>query len=724
MDLINKNSYKICAFLVLISGIFAMSPKNLSRLLVGVNINFIAHPVSTFLGFTLLYISFQLFRRKRLAYLISFSAMSILFFIAVLRGHFWQSSVYLIVLTVLTLTKSHFKVKSNNLNLKRAMSMSGVVLLLAFSYGIVSLYLIDKKMFNHDFTLLESVKYSVIQLMSFDSGLLHPATHQAELFLRSLDVIGLSTLFIVIVNLFKPIKFELFVSSKDYLLANELVAQYSTSTEDYFLLWPQDKHYYFNRSKSSFLAYRVQNGVALVLGGPIGKSTTFKRLLENFKLMCNSNGWIVSIIHSDDTTMKLAERMGMNSVFIGNEAIVDIKSFCEITLKDKHFRYVDNKAKAENLSIDFWQPPHSKNDLQRLKKVSDSWLKTPSRREYGFIMGPFSTAYLNKCRIMILKQNGKIIAYTNVIPNYVSDSASIDHMRHLPGIPNISMHFLLKSLIGQLADLDFKWFNLGLSPLAGLKDIKDPDLSERVLSIIKILGARYYSFKGVEQFKNKFRPIWQPKYILYEGRSPGLFKITRALSKASAISKPKSSRKIILYVLGIIASVSFVNFTLSYPLGLSSIGYVSRLEQRGTAYNWLFIIADIIAGTIICYLAYLGVKHSKKPILKLKYSLFALGGVGNIIAVLAPIRSSADYLHSIFSAISILGFFGAIFMDALSLKNKNQRNLVLILVVGLFCVGGLSAVSSITASGFIQRLQLFFITFYIVVFAHKIIKKL
>lgn len=724
MDLIKRNSYKACALLVILSGVVALSPKILEDLLSGNRVHFISHPVGAFLGFLLLYISFQLFRRKRLALLISYLAIGSLLLLALFNGHFKSGVLYLITLSFLVFAQSQFFVKSNNLNLKRALYMSGFVVLLAFVYGIVGLYLTDKEMFNHDFSLLESVKYAFIQLMSFDNGLLHPATHQASLYLRTLDLIGLGALVIVVINLFEPVKFELFINNDDIKLAKDILANNSTSTEDFFLIWPQDKHYYFNKSKTSFLAYRVQNGVALVLGGPIGNTVVFNKLLNNFKQMCNENGWLVAIIHSDEDIKKLANKIDLSSIFIGNEALVEIESFCSQTIKDKHFRYVENKALAENLSVEFWQHPHSKANLQQLKRISYKWLELPSRREYGFMMSPYSDIYLKKCDVMVLKQDKKIIAYTNLLPSYLKDSATIDHMRHIQNIPNISMHFLLKSLIVHLKQSNYKWFNLGLSPLAGLKEIEDPILSERLLGVIKVLGSKYYSFEGVEQFKNKFKPIWQPKYILYEGSVTNLIRVTRALSIASAIPKSKSIKKMIYFGLGILASISYLSFMLTYPLGLDVAGFASNLEQRGAAYSWLFIIADVVAGIIICTLAYIGIKQSRKNKSELKYGLLAIGGLGNIFATLAPIRGSAHILHLLFSAISILGFFGAIFLDILGIKNKQKRILLMVLALAMFGVGGIALVTPVFVGGIIQRVQLLFISIYIVVFTNKITKNI
>src|SRR5262249_31204198 len=122
----------------------------------------------------------------------------------------------------------------------------------------------------------------------------------------------------------------------------------------------------------------------------------------------------------------------------------------------------------------------------------------------------------------------------NLISSYLPHSRSIDHLRYTPDMPSIGMHFLLKELILSLQQQGIQEFNLGLSPLSGLEDRAQLNLPEKVLRAAKAVGQRYYSFKGLEQFKGKFDPRWEPRYIYYKGPSANLFKVFAALSKAMA----------------------------------------------------------------------------------------------------------------------------------------------------------------------------------------------
>ena len=99
------------------------------------------------------------------------------------------------------------------------------------------------------------------------------------------------------------------------------------------------------------------------------------------------------------------------------------------------------------------------------------------------------------------------------------------------------MHFLLMQLIAERATNGSQEFNLGLAPLSKLEDQALENLSERLLPLIKLLGSRYYSFSGLEQFKGKFRPDWEARYITYEGGVTRLPLVVTALNSATSYKK-------------------------------------------------------------------------------------------------------------------------------------------------------------------------------------------
>ncbi len=58
-------------------------------------------------------------------------------------------------------------------------------------------------------------------------------------------------------------------------------------------------------------------------------------------------------------------------------------------------------------------------------------------------------------------------------------------------------------------------FNFSLSPLAGVGCGSDAQRVEKGLNYFFKHLNQFYNFKGLHQFKEKFQPCWEPRYLIY-----------------------------------------------------------------------------------------------------------------------------------------------------------------------------------------------------------------
>ena len=60
-------------------------------------------------------------------------------------------------------------------------------------------------------------------------------------------------------------------------------------------------------------------------------------------------------------------------------------------------------------------------------------------------------------------------------------------------------------------------FDLGMAPLSGLQDRQLAPLWTRLGALLFTQGERLYNFEGLRRYKEKFRPVWGPKYLAAKG---------------------------------------------------------------------------------------------------------------------------------------------------------------------------------------------------------------
>lgn len=104
-------------------------------------------------------------------------------------------------------------------------------------------------------------------------------------------------------------------------------------------------------------------------------------------------------------------------------------------------------------------------------------------------------------------------------------------MRFLPDAPHGVMDYLFISLMLWGKQQGYRWFNLGMAPLAGLTNRPYAPLWHRVGSMIYQHGEHFYNFQGLRSYKEKFDPVWEPRYLA----SPGGMALPRIMTNLTTL---------------------------------------------------------------------------------------------------------------------------------------------------------------------------------------------
>ncbi len=106
-------------------------------------------------------------------------------------------------------------------------------------------------------------------------------------------------------------------------------------------------------------------------------------------------------------------------------------------------------------------------------------------------------------------------------------------MRHLPDAPVGVMDYMFIELMLYGKEQGYRWFNLGMAPLSGLENRAIAPFWNQLGTFIFRHGEHFYNFQGLRQYKDKYKPVWAPRYLA----SPGGVAVFRILTNiASMIS--------------------------------------------------------------------------------------------------------------------------------------------------------------------------------------------
>ncbi len=386
--------------------------------------------------------------------------------------------------------------------------------------AFISLLILDR---DNRVSLITARAFSHLTDYTFHN---QPVMHrhiESILLANSITVFIIASMMAVLWVLFRPYK----MPASGPASANkpsESLAKYSNSTEDFFKTWPADKRYYWNKSGSGFVAYKIIGPTVFALADPIGPQRG--PLLEEFVVWCRRRRLNCCFLPVYEKSLSSYEAAGLNSLQIGSSAVIDIKNFLEETARNKWWRWRLNKTNKTGVQYQVSAAPHPAKLLEQFKKVSDTWLGLGGHEERGFALGYFDKQYINQCTVhYLVDDQGTVVAFCNQLPQFKKlGTMTIDMLRYEPQTD--AMAFLLFKTI-EHAQTEYEYFDLGFVPFA--------KASGPLLTIAKTISAGWFSARGLEQFKNKFEPDWQPNYLVYDGDLTNLAVIAINLEKAMSV---------------------------------------------------------------------------------------------------------------------------------------------------------------------------------------------
>jgi phosphatidylglycerol lysyltransferase len=172
--------------------------------------------------------------------------------------------------------------------------------------------------------------------------------------------------------------------------------------------------------------------------------------------------------------------------------------------------------------------------MPELEEISEEWLRAKSTREKGFSLGAFDPEYLKRLPMALVRRGDRIVAFANLWPGGDKEELSIDLMRHREDAPFGIMDYLFLELMLWGNAEGYRWFNLGMAPLAGLEARALAPLWSRLGALVFRHGEHFYNFQGLRHYKDKFDPVWEPRYLACPGGLGGLV-LPRVLADVAAL---------------------------------------------------------------------------------------------------------------------------------------------------------------------------------------------
>jgi len=466
-------------------------------------------------GFMLVILAIYLMRGVKRARRITLFLLALSVVGHLVKGIDYEEAVLsLIAFVSLLLTYRFYHVKSIPLFRTSWWKIWLVALVSLCIYAIGATYFLEKNHMGFDYSFLEALRASFRLIFFFDSSQYIPETRFGHFFIGSIYLLSGGLLVSAIFLAIQPF-FHLSANTNedDAERARLLVQNYGDSALDYFKYY-HDKLFYFN--SDGFLAYKIQKNFAVVLELPVCKTKSAKKnLIHEFEQYAKENGLQTFYYRIPESSAKWFAKFNKKTLYIGQEAILDLDTFSLSGSKMHPLRNAINKAKKEGYSFHIYPNPVKDGILQKLEQVSEEWLEKPGKTENIFSQGMFSRKVLKDTTILTIENSeDKIVAFLNIVPDYAESEGTYDLIRTADDAPTGIVYYLLTEMFAHFREQGISKVNLGMVAFTSNSEAKN--MAERSMKFALENLKTLNHFKGQYLFKDKFKPTWVKKYLAYD----------------------------------------------------------------------------------------------------------------------------------------------------------------------------------------------------------------
>jgi phosphatidylglycerol lysyltransferase len=293
-----------------------------------------------------------------------------------------------------------------------------------------------------------------------------------------------------------------------------LTQQFGNSSLDYFKTY-SDKLLFTPLDVNAYIAYRVSGNFAVVLEDPVSENRdAMKNCIISFSKFCYENGLREFFYRVPKESLPVYGELSMKSLFMGQEGVVDLNSFSLDGGEKKSIRNAINKITEQGYITRINIPPLNDGLIQKLKSVSEEWLKLTGRNEIIFSQGMFVEKEIKFQKVITVEsREEKVIAFLNNIPDYVKNEGTYDLLRKTVDAPNGVMDYILVELFKHFKSCGIQYINLGFAPLSGLDD--PHNFTEKSMKFAYEKIRSFSNYKGQREYKEKFNPQWNDKFLVY-----------------------------------------------------------------------------------------------------------------------------------------------------------------------------------------------------------------
>jgi lysyl-tRNA synthetase class 2 len=330
---------------------------------------------------------------------------------------------------------------------------------------------------------------------------------------------GAAALMVAAIVLFRSQRAENALTGEDESAIRGLLELFGKNDSLGYFATRRDKAVVFAPNGRAAITYRVEVGVCLASGDPVGDPRAWPQAIRTWLQLCETYGWAPGVMGASSAGAGAFREAGLNALQLGDEAILHPDSFRLSGPDMRAVRQAVTRARRAGASVRIRRHRDiSSDEMADVVSRADAWRDTESERGFSMALGRLGDPADGDCLLVEAVQDDRVVAMLSLVP-WGANGVSLDLMRRSPQSPNGTIELMVSELCMQAEgigvsriSLNFAMFRsafeqgaqLGAGPVA------------RLWRGLLVFFSRWWQLETLYRSNMKYQPEWVPRYACYE----------------------------------------------------------------------------------------------------------------------------------------------------------------------------------------------------------------
>ncbi|WP_174377522.1 bifunctional lysylphosphatidylglycerol synthetase/lysine--tRNA ligase LysX [Nocardia thailandica] len=284
----------------------------------------------------------------------------------------------------------------------------------------------------------------------------------------------------------------------------------------------RDKAVVFAPNGKAAVTYRVELGVSLASGDPIGPRSAWPQAIDAWLRQADHFGWAPAVMGASELGATAYRRAGLSALRLGDEAILDTRTFSLAGPEMKQVRQAANRLRKQGLSVRVRR--HRDVPVSEWPGIigrAEAWRDTESERGFSMALGRLGDALDGDCLLVeAVRGDDEVVGMLSFVP-WGRTGVSLELMRRDPRSPNGVMELMISQLALNSDQHAITRVSLNFAVFRSVFEEGGRIGAGPVLRLwrgVLLFFSRWWQLEALYRSNVKYQPRWVPRFFLFEER--------------------------------------------------------------------------------------------------------------------------------------------------------------------------------------------------------------